>query len=31
MKISACIITLNEERNLSRCLKSIAPVAAKVA
>ena len=26
MKISACIITLNEERNLSRCLKSIAPL-----
>jgi putative peptidoglycan lipid II flippase len=24
MKISACIITLNEERNLSRCLKSLA-------
>lgn len=24
MKISACIITLNEERNLPRCLKSIA-------
>ncbi len=26
MKISACVITLNEERNLPRCLKSIAPV-----
>ena len=26
MKISACIITLNEERNLPRCLKSIAPL-----
>ncbi len=26
MKISACIITLNEERNLTRCLRSIAPV-----
>jgi glycosyltransferase involved in cell wall biosynthesis len=24
MKISACIITLNEERNLPRCLKSVA-------
>jgi glycosyltransferase involved in cell wall biosynthesis len=30
MKISACIITLNEERNLSRCLKSIAPVADEI-
>lgn len=26
MKISACIITLNEERNLRRCLKSVASV-----
>ena len=26
MKISACIITLNEERNLPRCLSSIAPL-----
>jgi len=26
MKISACIITLNEERNLTRCLKSVAPL-----
>jgi len=26
MKISACVITLNEERNLARCLKSVAPV-----
>jgi glycosyltransferase involved in cell wall biosynthesis len=26
MKISACLITLNEERNLPRCLKSIAPL-----
>ncbi len=26
MKISACIIALNEERNLPRCLKSIAPL-----
>ena len=26
MKISACIITLNEERNLPRCLKSVAPL-----
>ncbi len=26
MKISACIITLNEERNLERCLKSVAPL-----
>jgi glycosyltransferase involved in cell wall biosynthesis len=26
MKISACIIVLNEERNLPRCLKSIAPL-----
>jgi glycosyltransferase involved in cell wall biosynthesis len=30
MKISACIITLNEERNLSRCLKSVAPVADEI-
>jgi len=26
MKISACIITLNEERNLPRCLASVAPL-----
>lgn len=26
MKISACIIALNEERNLPRCLKSVAPL-----
>ncbi len=26
MKISACIITLNEERDLPRCLKSVVPV-----
>jgi glycosyltransferase involved in cell wall biosynthesis len=26
MKISACIITLNEERNLPRCLHSVAPL-----
>jgi putative peptidoglycan lipid II flippase len=26
MKISACIITLNEERNLTRCLESVAPL-----
>jgi len=26
MKVSACIITLNEERNLPRCLTSIAPL-----
>ena len=26
MKISACVITLNEERNLPRCLRSIAPL-----
>ena len=26
VKISACIIALNEERNLPRCLKSIAPL-----
>ena len=26
MKISACIITLNEERNLARCLKSVVPL-----
>jgi glycosyltransferase involved in cell wall biosynthesis len=26
MKISACLITLNEERNLPRCLASIAPL-----
>ena len=26
MKISACLIVLNEEKNLARCLRSIAPV-----
>jgi glycosyltransferase involved in cell wall biosynthesis len=26
MKISGCLITLNEERNLPRCLKSLAPL-----
>jgi glycosyltransferase involved in cell wall biosynthesis len=26
MKISACLITLNEERNLPRCLTSVAPL-----
>ena len=26
MKISACLITYNEERNLPRCLKSVAPL-----
>jgi len=26
MKISACLITLNEERNLPRCLASVAPL-----
>jgi glycosyltransferase involved in cell wall biosynthesis len=26
MKISACIIAFNEERNLERCLKSVAPL-----
>ena len=26
MKISACMITLNEELNLPRCLKSVAPL-----
>lgn len=26
MKISACLITLNEERNLTRCLRSVAPL-----
>ena len=26
MKISACIITLNEERNLPRCLKTVVPL-----
>jgi glycosyltransferase involved in cell wall biosynthesis len=30
MKISACIITLNEERNLTRCLKSVAPLADEI-
>lgn len=26
MKISACVITLNEEKNLARCLQSLVPV-----
>ena len=26
MKISACLITLNEERDLARCLRSVAPL-----
>jgi glycosyltransferase involved in cell wall biosynthesis len=30
MKISACLITFNEERNLPRCLKSIAPLADEI-
>ena len=30
MKISACLITLNEERNLPRCLKSVAPLADEI-
>jgi len=30
MKISACIITLNEERDLPRCLKSVAPVVEEI-
>jgi glycosyltransferase involved in cell wall biosynthesis len=30
MKISACIITLDEERNLARCLKSVAPLADEI-
>ena len=30
MKITACIITLNEERNLARCLKSVAPLADEI-
>jgi len=30
MKISACLIVLNEERNLERCLHSIAPVADEI-
>jgi glycosyltransferase involved in cell wall biosynthesis len=30
MKISACIITLNEERNLPRCLRSVAPIADEI-
>lgn len=30
MKISACIITLNEERDLPRCLKSVAPIADEI-
>ncbi len=30
MKISACLITLNEERNLPRCLASVAPLADEI-
>lgn len=30
MKISACLITRNEERNLPRCLKSVAPLADEI-
>ncbi len=30
MKISACLITLNEERNLPRCLQSVAPLADEI-
>jgi glycosyltransferase involved in cell wall biosynthesis len=30
MKISACLITLNEERNLPRCLASVAPLVDEV-
>jgi glycosyltransferase involved in cell wall biosynthesis len=30
MKISACIITLNEERDLPRCLASVAPLADEI-
>ena len=30
MKISACVITLNEERNLPRCLKSVAQLADEI-
>jgi len=30
MKISACLIVLNEERNLPRCLKSVAPLADEI-
>jgi len=30
MKISACVITFNEERNLERCLKSVAPLADEI-
>ena len=30
MKISACVITRNEERNLPRCLKSVAPLADEI-
>jgi glycosyltransferase involved in cell wall biosynthesis len=30
VKISVCLITLNEERNLPRCLKSIAPLADEI-
>jgi glycosyltransferase involved in cell wall biosynthesis len=30
MKISACLITLNEERNLPRCLRSLAPLADEI-
>jgi glycosyltransferase involved in cell wall biosynthesis len=30
MKISACLITLNEERNLPRCLASVAPLVEEI-
>ncbi len=30
MKISVCLITLNEERNLPRCLASVAPIADEI-
>ncbi len=30
MKISACLIVLNEEKNLARCLASVAPVADEI-
>ena len=30
MKISACIITFNEEKNIRRCIKSIKPVADEI-
>jgi glycosyltransferase involved in cell wall biosynthesis len=30
MKISACLIVLNEEKNLERCLRSVAPIADEI-